>query len=306
MNWDDLRILDALARAGSLSAAARALKLSQPQLSRRLRGLEETMGTRLFDRLPHGLVPTETGARLIPLAAEMGQVAEAVDRARSGLGKGLHGNVRISADEVMARFLTDHLASLRTAAPDIVFEIAAGHAFANLSRREADLLIRRCLPTKGSDLIAKRLGTMNFAVYGSKRYLRRNPTAFGEDRYTDCDWIGLAESGLWFEAEKVWLDRRFKRPPCFRTNQMTVARDAALADQGLVLLPCFLGQAETQLLPVTPPLADVTVSLHLLIHRDILREPAMRIAVDAIGTIFHHERRRLLGDSLEAGADAAD
>ncbi|MDN3719261.1 LysR family transcriptional regulator [Roseibium salinum] len=66
MNWDDLKLIDAAARHRSLSGAAKALNLSQPQLSRRLKGFEERIGARLFDRTPTGLKPTEAGARLIP------------------------------------------------------------------------------------------------------------------------------------------------------------------------------------------------------------------------------------------------
>jgi DNA-binding transcriptional LysR family regulator len=62
MNWDDLRIFLSVARAGSLSAAARALKVSQPTVGRRLKALEDTLGTRLFDRLPEGFAPTSSGA----------------------------------------------------------------------------------------------------------------------------------------------------------------------------------------------------------------------------------------------------
>lgn len=305
MNWDDLRILDTLARAGSLSAAARLLAISQPQLSRRLRNLEQAVGTRLFDRLPTGLVPTPAGAQLIPFAAEMGSVAAAIGRASPALGTAMRGTLRISVDEVMAGFLTEHLEMLQAAAPNVEFEIAADHAFANLSRREADLLIRRCLPAKGMDVVARRLGDIAHAVYGSKRYLLRHRAALSEERYATCDWIGFAETGLWFAAEKSWLDERLDRPPRLRTNQMTVARDAACAGHGLAVLPCFLAEADSRLLRVTPPIAELTVTAYLLVHRDVLRDPTVRAASNALGALFQRQRSRLLG-TASAIADAAD
>ena len=80
LNWDDLRIFLSVARAGSLSAAARSLKVSQPTVGRRLKALEEVVGARLFDRLPEGFAPTAAGAELLPMAEEMERAAEALGR----------------------------------------------------------------------------------------------------------------------------------------------------------------------------------------------------------------------------------
>ncbi len=80
MNWDDLKLVDAAARMRSLSGAAKALDISQPQLSRRLKSFEDRIGARLFDRTPTGLKPTDAGLRLIPLADDMRKKAEAAAR----------------------------------------------------------------------------------------------------------------------------------------------------------------------------------------------------------------------------------
>ena len=61
LNWDDLRVFLAVARGGSLSSAARILKVTQPTAGRRLRALEESLGARLFDRLPEGFEPAYDG-----------------------------------------------------------------------------------------------------------------------------------------------------------------------------------------------------------------------------------------------------
>ena len=85
LNWDDMRIFLAVAREGNLSAAARALKVTQPTVGRRLKAVEERLATRLFDRLPDGFAPTASGAALLPLAEEMERAAEAVERRQASL-----------------------------------------------------------------------------------------------------------------------------------------------------------------------------------------------------------------------------
>ncbi|WP_119458262.1 LysR family transcriptional regulator [Rhodospirillaceae bacterium SYSU D60014] len=295
MNWEDLRLLDAAARTGSQSAAARLLGMSQPKLSRRLRALEETVGARLFDRLPQGLVPTPAGERLIPLVAEMSVAAEAVSRAKPALTQQLGGTVRISVDEVLARFLTDYLDELLDAAPGVEIELLADHVFANLSRREADLLIRQCLPEGGS-VISKRLGDIGYAVYGARAYVDRRPAAWTDDRYYDCDWVGFAEERLWFGPQKRWLDERLARPPRVRTNQATVALDAVRAGSGLAVLPCFMADDLPELVRLTDPITALTGREYLLIHRDVLREPAVRTVTDALTAVFARQRRRLAGE----------
>ena len=134
LNWDDLRIFLAVAREGNLSSAARALKVTQPTVGRRLRGLEATLSARLFDRLPDGFVPTSAGAELLPMAEAMERNAEALDRRQAALADGVEGNVRLSISEVMAQFLTDHLTELRSRLPDVEIELAVAHVHAHAVR----------------------------------------------------------------------------------------------------------------------------------------------------------------------------
>jgi DNA-binding transcriptional LysR family regulator len=108
MNWDDLRVFLAVSRAGSLSAAARDLRITQPTVGRRLKTLEAGLGAALFDRLPDGMVLTAAGEELLPLAASMESTALAVDRQQAGFSQDVRGTVRLSIWESFAPFVTDH------------------------------------------------------------------------------------------------------------------------------------------------------------------------------------------------------
>ncbi len=300
MNWDDLRMFLAVAREGSLSAAARSLKVTQPTVGRRLRGLEDSLHARLFDRLPEGFVPTASGTELMPLAEAMERSALAVDRHRASFtqdGDGVpRGVVRISIWETFAQFLTDHLTALRARLPEIEIEISVTHIQADLSRREADLLIRECLPDNPS-LIARKIGGYTFAVYGAHDYVADHPAARGEERYTKCAWVGYDEDHAYFQNQTWLLSRLDGRSPAIRVNNGLVLHEAVRKGAGLGVLPCFAGDRDPALLRLSSPLDEIVRDLHLVMHQDLRRSPAVRAVNAALVDIFKAESGRLAGQA---------
>jgi DNA-binding transcriptional LysR family regulator len=294
MNWDDLRIFLAVAREGSLSAAARALKVTQPTIGRRLKGLEDALHTRLFDRLLEGFVPTEAGAELLPLAEAMERQALAVDRRRDAFTQEARGVVRISVWETFAQFLTDHLTELRERLPEVEIELSVTHILADLMRREADLLIRECLP-KNPGLSARKLGSYAHAIYGARGYVEAHPESRGEARYRACAWVGYDEDHAYFLNQTWLLSRLEGRLPSVRVNNGIVLHEAVRKGVGLGVLPCFAGDRDPALQRLSPPLDDITRDLHLVMHQDLRRSPAVRAVSEALAGIFKNEAGRLSG-----------
>ena len=299
MNWDDMRIFLSVARAGSLSAAAKSLKVSQPTVGRRLKGLEDSLDARLFERLPDGHVPTAAGMELLPLAEAMEKTALAVDRRQPALAESAKGTVRISVWESFAQFLTDHLADLRHRLPEIEIEISVNHIRANLTRREADLLIQECLP-ENLGLITRRLAAYTFAVYGARDYVAAHPAALGEARYQACQWVGFDEDHAYFHNQGWLLERLRGRLPAVRVNNGIVIHEAVRKGAGLGVLPCFAGDSDPALVRLSPPIDDLVHKLHLVVHRDLKRSPAVRAVIDALVEIFKRETPRLLGQDTAA------
>ena len=297
LNWDDLRVFLAVAREGSLSAAARQLKVTQPTAGRRLRALEESLSARLFDRLPQGFVPTPAGAALLPLAEEMERSAQAVERRQASIADSVKGTVRVSIGEVMAQFLTAHLPELCARLPEIEIEIPVSHLHANLSRREADLVIRECLP-ENPGLIARRLGEIGFAVYGSRDYVAGNPAARSEARYRDCVWAGFDEAHNYFAGQKWLLEKLEGRPLSVRVNDAMVLHDAVRNGVGLGVLACFAADADSGLIRLSPTIPGVTSVQHLIVHRDLRRVPGVRAVMDALVELFEREAAGLAGGML--------
>ncbi len=305
MNWDDLKLVDAAARMRSLSGAAKALDISQPQLSRRLKSFEDRIGARLFDRTPTGLKPTEAGLRLIPLAEEMRMKAEAATRILPDLAGSALKVVRIAVDEVRARVLTDRFSQLAGLLDGIELEIISSHRHVNHQARCIELQIRNCMPETDT-LIARKVGDLAYAVYGSKDYVEAIPAARTDARYAACTWLGFAPDDLWYPSQMRWLEARLGTPPKLRTNTVTTLMNMTATGTGLALLPVFMGDQCPDLVRLTPPLAELTNPEHVIVHRDLCREPAVRRSIDAIARIYKDMAPLLTGRTGENGLQAAE
>ncbi|WP_306145003.1 LysR family transcriptional regulator [Roseibium sp. MMSF_3412] len=294
MNWDDLKLIDAAARMRSLSGAAKALKLSQPQLSRRLKTFENQVGARLFDRTPTGLKPTEAGLRLIPLAAEMRKNADAACRVLPDLSGSALKVVRVAVDEVRARILTDSFADLCSFMPGVELEIISSHLHADHQSRGIELQIRNCLPETDT-LISRKVGEVAYGVFGSRDYVDANPEVLHDLKCAECDWLGFAPDDLWYPAQARWMEDRKISRPRMRTNTMTTLMNMTAAGQGLALLPVFMGDSHPSLVGITGPLAELTNAEHIIVHRDVRREPAVQTAMNAIARVYKEMAPRLTG-----------
>lgn len=304
LNWDDMRVFLAIAREGSLSAAARRLGITQPTAGRRLKVLEEALSARLFDRLPQGFLPTTAGSELLPLAEAMERSAEAVALRQPSLADRVRGTVRVSVGEVTAQFLAPRLPWLRQRLPEIELELPVSHLVANLSRREADLVIRDCLP-ENPGLVARKLGSFAFAVYGARDYVAANPAALGEVRWRDCTWAGFDEEHHYFPGQQWLLSRLEGRVPPLRFNDAMVLQEAIRAGAGLGVLPCFASDSDPALVRLTPPIAEVESVKHLIVHPDLRRVPSVRAVMDALIELFEVEAEVLAGRRQQAQLQSA-
>src|SRR3954467_2413657 len=95
MEWSDLRIFLAVARGGTLGAAARELGQTQPTMGRRIRALEAVLGQTLFQRTSEGFVLTDEGSAVLAHAERMEVEALGIARAASGQAGALEGTLRV-------------------------------------------------------------------------------------------------------------------------------------------------------------------------------------------------------------------
>ena len=171
IDWSLVRAFLAVAETGSLSGAARALSQSQPTMGRQIKQLEIQLGLRLFERQPRGLTLTPTGESLLDPAKAMHAAFHQLSLRAAGQDSHMHGTVRITASEVMARHvLPEIIVDIRESEPDIQIELVPSDASENLLFREADIAVRMYRSTQ-LDVITKHIGTAHMGIYAALSYL---------------------------------------------------------------------------------------------------------------------------------------
>ena len=292
-DWNELRLVLAVQRAGSLTAAAQALGIDHSTAFRRLKALEARLGVRLFERLPGGAYVPTTAGRLMAAGAErMEDEALALDRDISGRDHRLAGRLRVTCSETLAYSrLTDHLAAFRATQPGIVVELVIDNRVLSLSRREADIALRPIRPKEG-DLWGRKLADIAWAVYAAPAALADASGAARDDRdLRGCAWIGWEEAAAGIAAAD-WLGRTVPADAfVYRTSSLINQFMAARAGIGLALLPCYLGDAAPGLVRAWPaPIADLAGELWIVTHVDLKATARVRAFFDEVGERLARER----------------
>jgi len=175
-NWEWYRSFVSVLETGSLSAAGRAMGLTQPTVGRHIDSLEAALGLRLFTRSFDGFSPTDAALELRPYAESLATTAAALRRVASSHGDGVRGTVRLTASEVVAvEVLPPILAALRRAHPALVVELVLSNPVDDLLRREADIAVRMLPPTQDA-LVARRVGRIELGLHAHERYLAEHGT----------------------------------------------------------------------------------------------------------------------------------
>lgn len=291
MNWDDLHVFLTLARAGKLTNVAKQLDVSHPTVARRIKALEDAIGTRLFDRLPDRYALTAAGEDLLADAEAMEQAAQSIERRSAGRVETTTGPVRISAGESMTAFLAANMPRLRENQLCVEYELVASHMLANLSKREADLLIRDQVPDIAS-LVTRKLGRAAHAVYTAAGMEIARPT---RDNLRKLPWLGFDDDHSYMPGQ-AWIRSLLDgMKPVVRVNDWLVLRDAIRAGAGLTILPCYLGDVDPQLRRIGKPLPEVFPDQWLLVHRDLRAAPRVRGVMDTLVALFQEQRALIEG-----------
>jgi DNA-binding transcriptional LysR family regulator len=281
--WDHVRSFRAVAAEGSLSAAARALGLTQPTVARHIELLETALDAgALFTRSPKGLSLTDAGARLLPHAEAMAASAAALRRVARGSPDSLSGVVRISASEMIgAEVLPPILADLRRDHPGIAIELSLSNATADLLRRDADIAVRMVRPKQGA-LLARKIGDVKIGLFAHRDYIAQ---AGMPERLADLpNHAGIGyDSAAFARRALASLGLRLARGDfAFRTDS-DLAQLAALR-AGLGVGGCQVGIArrDPALVHVLADEVEISLETWVVMHGDLKEDPRMRLTYDRI------------------------
>lgn len=278
LNWDDLRIVLAIAERGTLSAAAIELNLSHPTLSRRLQLIERRLGARVFDRLPTHLQPTAAGQEMCALATRLREDIAGLQRRIGGRDSSADGSIRLTAPDAVSEYLlAGLLAELCREHEGLTIDLVVSNQVLSLAQRAADIALR-ITPNPTETLHARRVGLVAMGVYT----VRDAAASLQDNELLGRPWIGF-DAALACSGPGQWVARHVAPEQIrFRANTLLGAAQAAKGGLGCCVLPCFVGGAIPELQRVGPVLPELSLPLWLMVHPDMARLPRIRRACDAL------------------------
>jgi DNA-binding transcriptional LysR family regulator len=292
VNWDDLRILLAVGGSGSFSQAARELGLDHSSVSRRMRAMERQLAVRLFERRADGLGLTAAGDELYRAAARMAEQAHAARRRVSGRDTLLRGTIRFATVDATARALMPSLQRFTSLYPEIELQLVLSQHLANLSRGEADVVLR-ATNRPPHTYIGRRLARHAFPVYAAPALLARFPPETSLDGFPWVCW-GDGMTDRWM-AEHVPA----ARVVC-RASTALGMEESVRAGLGVAHLACFWADGDPDFVRIHPPDPTLALGLWLLIHRDLRRSARIRAFLDFLGSELAEKRDLIEGRRREA------
>jgi DNA-binding transcriptional LysR family regulator len=293
MNWDDLRIVLAVAEAGTLSDAAVRLRISHPTLSRRLRRTEQKLGVRLFERTPSGLRLTVAGEEMQRLALRLRDDIAALERSIGGRDTDPGGAIRLTAPDAVSEYLLPRiLAEVCAEHAGLTIDLVVSNEVLSLAQGSADIALR--VTEKPSEsLRGRRVGTVDMAIYAA----RTLPVPETWGTVAGIPWVGF-DAALACSGPGAWVARNVPEGDIrFRANTLLGAAQAVRSGIGCGLLPCFVGGSIPELARVGPQLPSLSQPLWQLVHPEKARLPRVRRASDALAAKLKQASSLLTGAS---------
>jgi DNA-binding transcriptional LysR family regulator len=299
--WDDVRFFLAVARAGSLSGAARALHVGHVTVGRRIAELEKRLGVTLLNRTPDGFATTSAGEAVLHQCMAMENAALELERLAAGRDSLVTGVVRVTTTEALSyQLVAPAIAALRRTHPELQVDLTVGVRSLDIARRDADLAVRFARPST-SELVCRRLGDVGFSLYASQSYLARSgipKRGQGLAGYDLITYTGApAAMSPFFMGESLDGARI-----AIRCNNALIQLKAAADEIGIAELVCFLGDGCPDLIRVWPHEAPAYRTVWLITHQDMRRSARIRAVSAAIGEAFRRQRRILEQGHRRRGA----
>lgn len=270
------------AEEGSLSAAARALGMTQPTLGRQVDALEQELEVVLFERLGRGMSLTPSGMELLEHVRAMGDAANRVSLSATGQSQSIEGKICIAASEAYAtHLLPDIIKKLRIMEPKIEIEIVASNSPSDLRRREADIAIRNFRPTE-PDLIAKKIRDVPAVLYATPEYINSigNPKVPYDLR--NADFINIDTGFGYMEAlNAMGMSLTPANFPIHITN-FSAMWAFVKNGLGIGILDASIGNKEPLVKPVLPDFEPLMFPIWLVAHRELTTSRRIRIVFDLL------------------------
>jgi len=274
-NWENMRIVLAVARAGSARQAAAGLGMHSTSITRKIAAFEQHLGTRVFHKSVNGYSLTQSGQSILRHAEIMESEAFAIERQLTGAEERIAGQLRVTMSTTIAAYLlVDTLRDFTRMYPDIELMIDTGYNFADFNRREADVAIR-VSNDPGDHLVGRKFGPYYQSIYATSDYIRAHPPG---EKNSGCRRLG-------WQSRQSFQRRRARMEFPHIKNYLQIKDELLLieavkAGTGIATIPCFQADMMPELVRVSqrPPIPVFDV--WLLTHEDSTRSGKVRCFVE--------------------------
>jgi len=293
-SWDDIRVFLAVARAGTLAAAARTLEVDYTTVGRRVRALEGDLGITLFERLRDRFVLTEAAERLRESAERMEEEALALERRALGADRTVSGVLRVATTDALAQIIVlPAIRLLHARHPDVRVHLLTGGARLDISRREADVALRYVRPEAG-ELVSRRIARVAVAFYAARDFLARAPLPPVRGSLRGYDVVA-PEEGM-----RSWSRPLPDARHVLRASNMSALVQAVVLGMGIGALHCWMAERHPTLVRVWPDEPVEHDDLFLVLHGDVRNTGRVRAFVQAV-----EERANEVAPELAGGSRGA-
>lgn len=296
-DWSLIRSFLATARAGSLSAAARVLGISQPTLGRHIRSLEQQLGKTLFQREAAGLTLTPLGHDLLPMAQSMELAAAQLSLTAAAETPELEGTVRITASRVVAHYLLPEiLAKLRASAPGLQIELVPSDTSENLLFQEADIALRMYRPTQ-PDLTIRHVADLPIGLYATPDLLRRHGMPETPQQLLDLPIVGFDRNDMILRMMANMGLQRTREDFPVRCDDQLVYWTLVRAGLGVGAMQERIGDSDPAVVRIASFVPLPQLPLWLATARPLTRSPRVRLVWDHLAAALRNPK------SLDPGAE---
>ena len=288
MHWDELRVVLAICREGSLSGAAKVLGCSHSTVFRQINAIENKLSTRFFNRLSHGYEMTGAGETVLKRAASIEEDIFDLERELKSKDLRLQGSIRLTAPEGLTNYLLiPHLASFYRKHPDIEIDLIISSDDLQLSQHEADIAVRTTKKPP-PNCIGKKVCAFNIAVYATETYLEK----VKDLEFPQYHYLQINNGVNWFPPPYWTADS----PPriVFKCDSILSVIRAANEGIGAVILPCLIGENEPLLKLASAPFKGIN-ELWILTHADLRQTARVKALMEHLHQCLSKEKEIIEG-----------
>jgi DNA-binding transcriptional LysR family regulator len=295
MDWDDLRIFLAVARAGTVSEAARQLEVDHSTVSRRIANLETRLSIRLFDRAGRRLSINPAGEQLMRTAERLESTLLADIAALESMQGSRVGTIRIGVPEGLGvGYLAGRLGSLSETYPEIALELVALPQNYSLAAREVDIAITLDRPEIGN-IAVRKLTDYALQFFGTEDYFTRHGAPAGTADLADHRLCGYIPQLLYTPLLDYLIFDGKRIQPAIRSTSVVAHVEMVRSGAAIGMLPVFMSDRQSELRPILDE-ARILRSYWLTVHEDLRGVERIRLISEALVQMTRQDRSLFLPD----------